>query len=84
MRAVAVFHEKRLLLNRATNTAAIAELKIWSVPSSKDYPHGIKFSLFLVSGGAVIVGIDITNPRDRTSTREIVNCHISTGMNPHF
>jgi len=63
MRAEPIFREKRLLLNRSTGVAAVAEIKIWSVPRSKDYPLGRKFSLFLVSGGAVIVGIDNHKPK---------------------
>lgn len=50
-------------MNRATGDAAVAELKIWSVPRSKDYPHGRKFSLFLVSGGQVVVGVDNHKPK---------------------
>ena len=52
-----------MLLNRATGEAAIAELKVWSVPRSKDYPEGRKFSLFLVAGGEVIVGLDNHKPK---------------------
>ena len=52
-----------MLLNRATGDAAVAELKIWSVPRSKDYPQARKFSLFLVAGGEVVVGIDNHKPK---------------------
>lgn len=63
MKAEPIFKEKRLLLNRVNGDAAIAELKIWNVPKSKDYPEGRKFSLFLVSAGAVVVGIDNHKPK---------------------
>lgn len=63
MRAVSLLREKRLLLNLSTGTFAIAELKIWGVPRSKDYPTGRKFSLFLVHDGEVIVGIDNHKPK---------------------
>lgn len=42
---------------------AVAELKLWSVPRSKDYPEGRKFSLFLVANGEVLVGIDNHKPK---------------------
>jgi len=58
-----IFKEKRLLLNPVTGDAAIAELKIWSVPKFKDYPEGRKFSLFLVTGGEVVIGIDNHKPK---------------------
>jgi hypothetical protein len=63
MKAVSLFKEKRLLINRSTGDVAIAELKIWSIPKSKEYPTGRKFSLFLVAGGEVIVGIDNHKPK---------------------
>ena len=63
MKAEPLFHEKRLLLNRTTGGAAVAELKIWSVPRSKDYPQGRKFSLFLVCSGEVLVGLDNHKPK---------------------
>ncbi|MGK5084606.1 DUF6516 family protein [Bdellovibrionota bacterium FG-1] len=63
MKAEPLFREKRLLLNPTTRDAAVAEIKIWSVPQSKDYPDGRKFSLFLVSAGEVVVGIDNHKPK---------------------
>jgi hypothetical protein len=63
MKAEPLFKEKRLLLNRVTGDAAVAELKIWSVPRSDDYPLGRKFSLFLVTSGEVVVGIDNHKPK---------------------
>jgi hypothetical protein len=63
VKAEPVFKEKRMLSNQITGAAAVAELKIWNVPKSKDYPEGRKFSLFLVSGGEVVVGIDNHKPK---------------------
>ena len=63
MKAASIFHEKRLLLNMTSGEAAVAELKIWCVPSSKEYPQGRKFSLFLVARGQVIVGMDNHKPK---------------------
>ena len=47
-RATLLYHSKALVLHRDTEEVAIAELKVWNVPVSKDYPEGRKFSLFLV------------------------------------
>ncbi len=58
-----MFREKRLLIHRKTGTIAIAEIKIWSVPKSKDCPEGRKFSLFLVLEGAILVGMDNHKPK---------------------
>lgn len=63
MKAEPILQEKRILLNRRTEEAAIAELKIWKVPRSKHYPTGQKFSLFLVARGRTIVGIDNHKPK---------------------
>jgi hypothetical protein len=63
VKAVALFSEKRLLLNRKTGDAAVAELKVWQVPVSRDYPEGRKFSLFLVVSGRTVIGIDNHKPK---------------------
>jgi hypothetical protein len=63
VKAEPLFREKRLLENKATGDVGIAELKIWSIPKSKDYPSGRKFSLFLVLKGVVIIGIDNHKPK---------------------
>ena len=63
VKAEPIFREKRLLLKPATGEAAVAELKIWRVPRSKDYPEGRKFSLFLVAGGEVLFGFDNHKPK---------------------
>lgn len=63
MRAELLLKEKRLLLNRQSNKFAIAELRIWRIPRSKEYPAGIKYSLFLVYEGTTIVGFDNHKPK---------------------
>ena len=58
MKAKLLFHEKRYVSDRA-GEIAIAEIRVWKIPVSKDYPSGLKFSLFLVKADAtVILGID--------------------------
>ncbi|MBI3535219.1 MAG: hypothetical protein HY072_07015 [Deltaproteobacteria bacterium] len=63
MKATSVFHEKHILNNRATGNVAIAELKIWKVIRSKDYPLGRKYPLFLVADGHILLGIDNHKPK---------------------
>lgn len=63
MKAEPFLREKRILAHKGTGELAIAELKIWKVPRSKDYPDGVKFSLFLVCNGSVLVGIDNHKPK---------------------
>jgi hypothetical protein len=63
MRAELVFHEKRILLNKATDQLAVAELRIWKIPKSKSYPQGCKYSLFLIVAGEVLVGMDNHKPK---------------------
>jgi hypothetical protein len=63
MKARLVFHEKRLLWAPATAMAGLAELRVWEVPKSSDYPSGRKFSLFLITEGTVLLGIDNHRPK---------------------
>ncbi|MBP9708894.1 MAG: hypothetical protein KBD78_14760 [Oligoflexales bacterium] len=56
------FYEKRILQNK-TDQLAIAEIKIWKIPKSTHYPQGLKYSLFLVSSGTVLVGFDNHKPK---------------------
>lgn len=63
MKATLLFHEKRILENGISGDLAIAELKVWQIPKSKDYPAGRKFSLFLVASGKVLIGIDNHKPK---------------------
>ena len=63
MKAGPVLHEKKVVTNRASGISAIVELKIWSVPKSRDYRTGIKYSLYLVAQGNVIVGMDNHKPK---------------------
>ena len=74
MKAELLFHEKRILYNKTTDQMAVAELRIWKIPQSKAYSKGIKFSLFLVAEGEVLVGIDNHKPKGphlHLSNREI-------------
>lgn len=41
----------------------ITEVKIWQVPNSLQYPRGIKYSLYLVKEGKVLVGYDNHHPK---------------------
>ncbi len=34
------------------------EIRVWAVPKAKDKPHGYKYSLVYIKGGARIVGYD--------------------------
>ena len=63
MKAESLLKEKRLLWNPQTKLFAVAELKIWKIPKSKDYPRGIKYALFLVCEGLVIIGFDNHKPK---------------------
>ena len=52
-----------MVVNRSSGEMALAEVKLWKVGKSAHYPTGIKFSLFLVSGGKTVVGIDNHKPK---------------------
>ena len=45
------------------NLGGVVELKVSNLPRSGKYPGGCKFSLFLVSQGEMLVGIDNHQPK---------------------
>lgn len=53
MRGRLLLHEK--ITDEQGNTV---EMKIWSVPTSEDKPHGHKYSLVYIVGGKWIIGYD--------------------------
>jgi hypothetical protein len=63
MKADPILKEKRILVSSVDGRLAIAELRIWRFPKTRAYPHGVRYSLFLVSGGQVIVGYDNHQPK---------------------
>lgn len=76
MKAVPLLKEKRVLRNRQIDKFAVAELKIWKIPKTKHYPHGVKYSLFLVCEGEVIVGFDNHKPKGH-------HLHLGTAEYPY-
>jgi hypothetical protein len=63
MKAELVWHEKRLVASKKIEGLAVAEIKIWKVPVSSNYPDGRKYSLFLILEGNVLLGIDNHKPK---------------------
>lgn len=65
MAARELFYRKVILAHRKWEETAVAELKVWKIPISRDYPEGLKFSLFLVSKttGKILIGIDNHKPK---------------------
>ena len=65
MAATLIYHSKVQLLHKKTEAVAIAEAKVWKVPKSKDYPDGVKYTLFLVlkETGETIIGFDNHKPK---------------------
>lgn len=80
MKAELIFHEKRLVSHTKTEELAIVEIKVWKVPSSKDYPSGRKFSLFLVSNDKILAGVDNHKPKGphrHTGNREVTYDYVN-------
>ncbi|MBN1115022.1 MAG: hypothetical protein JXA66_06745 [Oligoflexia bacterium] len=63
MKAGLIFREKKLLHNLVDDQLAIAEIRIWRVPKGRHYPDGIKYSLYLVQSGKILVGFDNHFPK---------------------
>ena len=61
MKAKLVLQEKRLV--EGGGRIGVAELKVWEVPRSDEYPTGRKFRLFFVVDGNVAVGLDNHKPK---------------------
>lgn len=64
-KATLIYHSKVNVIHKRTDEVAIAELKVWEVPESDDFPEGLKYSAFLVAkeSGRVIVGFDNHKPK---------------------
>ena len=62
IKAELIFHEKKLLNHQSGLETAIAEIKVWKVPRS-EHEEGIKYSLFLVRDGTVVIGFDNHKPK---------------------
>ena len=65
MKAKLKYHRKLTLIHGTTNEVAVAELKVYEVPSAQHYPDGLKFSMFLVlkDSGRVLLGFDNHKPK---------------------
>jgi hypothetical protein len=65
MKAQLRYHSKVTLVHRSGENSAVAELKVWYIGTSKHYPEGIKYTLFLVKpeNGTVILGMDNHKPK---------------------
>ena len=59
------YSQKVTLIHRKTEHIAVAEIKVWVVKATKDYPQGIKYSLFCVNleTKEVIIGFDNHKPK---------------------
>lgn len=53
-----LLHDKVLL-----KSGVIVETKVWRISGDKRYPDGLKYSLFAVYGGDVLVGYDNHDPK---------------------
>lgn len=69
-----MFHEKRLVPHNKENRVAEAEIKVWQIPKAKEYPEGLKYSLFLVAESKVVIGFENHKPKGP---------HIHLGDNEH-
>lgn len=45
------------------HNGVIVEMKIWKIPKSERYPLGLKYSLYAVYNGDVLVGYDNHHPK---------------------
>jgi hypothetical protein len=61
VKAKPILREKRLVAGGGR--MGVAELAVWEVPRSSDYPTGRKFRLFFVVSGHVVVGFDNHKPK---------------------
>ena len=65
MAATLIYCFRVEVIRDKTGEVAVAEAKVWKVPESKDYPEGIKYSLYLVlkGTGEIVVGYDNHKPK---------------------
>jgi hypothetical protein len=63
MKAIEVFHEKRVLFHSKGQRMAVLEVVIWRVPQSQGYPEGVKYRAWLSENGQTIFGFDNHQPK---------------------
>ena len=63
MDATLLLHEKKLVYHNNKKELAIVEIKVWKIPKDKNYEEGIKYSLYLIHKGKVVVGFDNHKPK---------------------
>jgi hypothetical protein len=61
VKAKLLLHEKRLVVGG--DRIGVAELEVWEIPVSREYPTGRKFRLFFVVEGSVVIGFDNHSPK---------------------
>jgi len=63
VRAREIFRQKRYLEHQDGKRIAIFEIVIWQVPSSFEYPTGVKYRIWLSEDSQTIFGIDNHKPK---------------------
>jgi len=67
MQSTLLYHIKRYF-----DDGSLQEIKIWSVPKSKDKPHGLKYSFAYIVSGERIICYD--NAEGKNDHKHIRNC----------
>lgn len=63
MKAEEIFHKKQVLRHCDGLRLAIFEICIWEIPTSDDYPEGVKYRAWLSEEGCTLFGFDNHRPK---------------------
>jgi hypothetical protein len=64
MAPATIIHKSKIYLKHSyLDKEAVIELKIWEIAKGIRFPEGIKYSLFCVEEGKVLVGFDNHHPK---------------------
>jgi hypothetical protein len=63
VKAEEIFRQKQVLNHASGERIAIFEVVIWKVPTTKDYPNGIKYRAWFSEAGQTLFGFDNHKPK---------------------
>ena len=63
MKATEILQQKMVLKHEDGSRLAIFEIVIWGIPTSRDYPEGVKYRAWLSENGKTHFGFDNHSPK---------------------
>ena len=63
VKAAEIFRQRLVLNHKDGERIAIFEIVVWKVPTTRDYPNGVKYRAWISEGGKTLFGFDNHKPK---------------------